>query len=189
MTGQDLIDFGMFEASYRNSRMLRVLKSDAEIEVTQSYHLYQVMKTGNEVIGLALIERISRTEHPLVLLKNPFSGRSAVEAISKKRFVCDGFFQVFVKPQYRGRGVATSLARKALTKYLSNRQFKEREIAMLVAKNGAKEVLRRTAIDVYVKDSPEDYSGIGSDIHFETVRCMEKIDIGLEKAARKMRIS
>lgn len=177
MTGQDLLDMGLYEASYRHSRMKKVLEGDADRDIRQSQHMYQLARVGGSIVGLAVMEKIPKTEHRLMLLKNPFLNNSAIESEFRKKFVCDGFFQVYVKPEFRGRGIAKKLAKRIISKYQKSRDPADKSIPMFVARDAAKEILRKVSPEVGFKHDFVSYNSLRGDIHFSTARCIDLMNL------------
>lgn len=175
-----LLELGMYESSYRNSRMKKTLLAEPGVLINKSQHLYQVATIKGEIVGLALIERLPRSEHNLMLLNNQFSDRSTIKAKSSKKFVCDGFFQVYVKPEFRGRGIAKRLAKSIITKHIKNCSLSEDRLPMVVAMDGAREILKKYVKDIYTKKNYVEYIGYKMDIHYETLRCMDVMDLDLK---------
>lgn len=180
ITTTDLYNLGLYEASYSNSRMRKLYLSEPDTPISKSSHHFEFARKNGEIIGVVIIERVPEEEHSLMLLRNPFSDNSKIESKSKKKFYCDGFFQVYVKPEHRGKGVATALAKRAIKKYSKREVFNEDRLPMIVAMDKAESILRKMQ-GIYVKRDYKPYTRLRKEIHYQTEKCMAVMDVEMKK--------
>lgn len=134
----------MYEQSYENSLFKKTLSHCLETQSVENLINYKIylMKSSDDIIGLSLVKALEKEIIPLFKLKDEFRSNSKIGTIYDKEFVLQDWFQIYIKPQYRNSGLATSLLHFVEEDLISSYNLKDNQLPLIVGKG-----LAHTLID------------------------------------------
>lgn len=139
----------MYETSYENSLFKKILSAclDNKSLIPLTGHTLYLMKNtdNNETIGLSMIKSFEKEIIPLFKLKDSFRSNSRIGTIYNKEFVLQDWFQIYIKPIYRKKGLAVSLLHFVENDLIEKYQLNAQQVPLIIGKGLAYDLINKKA--------------------------------------------
>lgn len=135
----------MYEQTYENSLFKKTLLYCLDTQSVESLISYQIylMKSDNDIVGLSLVKSLEPEVIPLFKLKDEFRSNSKIGTIYDKEFILKDWFQIYIKPEYRKNGFATSLLHFVEEDLLTQYNLQENQLPLIIGKGLAHTLIEK----------------------------------------------
>lgn len=156
----ELLSEGLYEKGHKYSRM-RVLYGLYEELGKPNEATFVIARINGEIVAAAAMEKLPEPfEAPLFILSNPTNPQSKIKSVLNKTLLADRLFQVYVKPPFRGLGIAGILADECESEFYFGRTIPDDSVPCLFASGKAFQIASKRMGSIAVLSQEPPYPGL-----------------------------